>query len=149
MRIDELKRIAEKNDYEFRESLEYEAISLARKISLDGLISNHISISLNAENQVFIENRHCDKKDINVIKAAIELVETPPEDREEEKKFYLEHKWENKKFTRKEIEEIKEKFDISWKDFAVVEEKDKENRPNWMTRWLGEPVRDCEVEVEE
>lgn len=25
------------------------------------------------------------------------------------------------------------------------EEKDKENRPNWMTRWLGEPVRDCEV----
>lgn len=28
-------------------------------------------------------------------------------------------------------------------------EKDKENRPNWMTRWLGEPVRDCEVEVEE
>ena len=97
---------------------------------------------------MFIENRHCDKKDINVIKAAIELVETPPEDREEEKKFYLEHKWENKKFTRKEIEEIKEKFDISWKDFAVVEEKDKENRPNWMTRWLGEPVRDCEAEVD-
>lgn len=109
MKIYELERIAEENYYEFRESLEYEAISLARKISLDGLISNHISINLNAENQVFIENRHCDKKDINVIKAAIELAETPPEDRE----------------------------------------KDKENRPNWMTRWLGEPVRDCEVEVEE
>ena len=81
MKIYELERIAEENYYEFRESLEYEAISLARKISLDGLISNHISINLNAENQVFIENRHCDKKDINVIKAAIELAETPPEDR--------------------------------------------------------------------
>lgn len=27
------------------------------------------------------------------------------------------------------------------------EEKDKENRPNWMIRWLGEPVRDCERET--
>ena len=78
-----------------------------------------------------------------------EYAQTPVEDRKEEKKFYLEHKWENKKFTRKEIEEIKEKFDISWKDFAVVEEKDKGNWPNWMTRCLGEPFRDCEVEVED
>lgn len=112
MKIYELERIAEENYYEFRESLEYEAISLVRKISLDGLISNHISINLNAENQVFIENRHCEEKDLKVIKAAIELAETPPEDREKE-------------------------------------EKDKENLPDWMTRWLGEPVRDCEVEVEE
>lgn len=29
------------------------------------------------------------------------------------------------------------------------EEKDEKNLPNWMTRCLGEPVRDCEVEVEE
>lgn len=77
MRIDELKRIAEENDYEFYESLEYKSISLARKISLDGLISNQISINSNAENQVFIENRHCDKKDLNMIKAAITFTETP------------------------------------------------------------------------
>lgn len=25
-------------------------------------------------------------------------------------------------------------------------EKEGKNRPNWMTRWLGEPIRDCEKE---
>ena len=60
----------------------------------------------------------------------VEYAETPPDEREEEKKFYLEHKWENKKFTRKEIEEIIEKFDVSWKDFTAVEEKDKGNWHN-------------------
>lgn len=23
-------------------------------------------------------------------------------------------------------------------------EKEEKNRPNWMTRWLGEEIRDCE-----
>ena len=27
------------------------------------------------------------------------------------------------------------------------EEKDEKNLPNWMTRWLGEPFRDCERET--
>nr|DAL26926.1 MAG TPA_asm: hypothetical protein [Caudoviricetes sp.] len=77
MRIDELKRIAKENDYEFNESLEYKAITLTRKISVDGFLTNQISINSNAENQVFIENIHCDEKDLNVIKASIQLVETP------------------------------------------------------------------------
>ena len=84
MKISELKRIAEENDYEFRESLEYKSIALTRKISVDGFITNQISINSNAENQVFIEIVHFDEKDINMIKAATELAETLPEDRAEE-----------------------------------------------------------------
>lgn len=82
MRFDELKRIAKENDYEFYESLEYKTITLARKISEDGFINNHIAINSNTENQVFIENVHCDEKDFKMIKASIEFAETPSDERE-------------------------------------------------------------------
>ena len=88
-----------------------------------------------------------------MIKAAVEFAETPLEDREEEKKFYLKHRWldrENEanylnfeisefyysldskpevswvktKFTLKEVEKIKEKFDTDLKDFELVEVED-------------------------
>lgn len=154
MKINELKRIAAENDYELKESLEYETISLARKISLDGLISNYITINSNAENQVFIGNLHCDKKDLNMIKAAVEFAETPPDEREEDKKFYAKHryfkfhngsskylgmdlvkdkpdlcskityKWVKNQFTLKEIEEIKERFNTDLKDFELMEVKE-------------------------
>ncbi|WP_099321130.1 hypothetical protein [Anaerococcus sp. Marseille-P3625] len=79
----------------------------------------------------------------------VEYASTPPEDREEEKKFYLKHRWmayENENnltlcfptgkyylshstenngykttFTLKEIEEIKKKFDTDLADFELVE----------------------------
>lgn len=79
----------------------------------------------------------------------VEYAKTPIEDREEEKEFYLKHRWikghaimylyrnelngycylgENKcrphkqrRFTLKEIEEIKEKFDTDLKDFEIIE----------------------------
>ena len=79
----------------------------------------------------------------------VEYAETPPEDREEEKKFYLRHKWLNLdtdnylhldvddgscmlnddeefsftkiKLTKKEIKEIKKKFDTDLADFELVE----------------------------
>ena len=84
----------------------------------------------------------------------VEYAETPPEDREEEKKFYLKHKyfkctngdsryfqiyesngtpWLNamytvmgykKQFTLKEIDEIKEKFGTDLADFELVEVED-------------------------
>lgn len=82
-------------------------------------------------------------------KLCFEYACTPVEDREEEKEFYLKHRWikgcvimylyrnelngycclgENKcrphrqrRFTLKEIEEIKEKFDTDLKDFELVE----------------------------
>lgn len=144
MKISELKRIAKENEYELTKSFGH--YKLVRRIKSG---NHYITIGNVLKNKLWISiEDYCYEKDFNMMKAAVAFAETPPEDREEEKKFYLEHKWENKKFTRKEIEEIKEKFDISWKDFAVVEEKDKGNWPNWMTRCLGEPFRDCEVEVE-
>ena len=80
----------------------------------------------------------------------VEYISTPVDEREEEKKFYLKHRWldgENEanylnfeisgfyysldskpevswaktKFTLKEIEEIKEKFDTDLTDFELVE----------------------------
>lgn len=56
----------------------------------------------------------------------VEYAKTPIEDREEEKKFYLRHKWENKQFTFKEIEEIKMKFGTDLADFEIVEVVDED-----------------------
>lgn len=91
-----------------------------------------------------------EKKDM-LFDLFIRFASTPPEDREEEKKFYLEHRyfkcsngdsryfqiyepdgkpWLNamysvmgykKQFTLKEIEEIKIKFDTDLTDFELVE----------------------------
>lgn len=85
-----------------------------------------------------------------------EYAQTPIPDREEEKKFYLKHRyfrfddgsnkylgidlvrvkpdlyskityrWVNNQFTKKEIEEIKEKFNTDLADFELVEVKDED-----------------------
>ena len=85
-------------------------------------------------------------------KLCFEYASTPVKDREEEKKFYLKHRWLESvgnryliwdsgdkcyylddsaeyysgkmKFTLKEIEEIKEKFDTDLTDFELVEVED-------------------------
>ena len=88
-----------------------------------------------------------------LIKKAIELAETPLDEREEEKKYYLKHKFINNystrnyinvvatedvilsgrlcedqvfrtKFTKAEIEELKEKFDTDFNDFELIEVED-------------------------
>lgn len=115
MKIDELKNIAEENGYVLTRP--FDKYKLERKNS-----GNCIDISNVNTNRVWISNISiCDDKDLNMIKAAVEFAETPIEDREEEKKFYLRHQWENKKFTLKEIEEIKEKFNTDLADFELVE----------------------------
>ena len=154
MKISELKTIAKENDYELKEEKEIEQITLERKVTFDGFISNVITINLMEKNLIFIKSKYCDDKDIKMIKAAVEFAETPPEDREEEKKSYLRHRWfkphsiyknylnhwighdeywldyknESKeiktKFTLKEIDEIKEKFNTDLKDFELVEVKE-------------------------
>ncbi len=150
MKISELKRIAKENDYELKEKKETKEITLERKVTYDGLISNVITISLIIKNLIFIENEYCDDKDVKMIKAAVEFAETPIDDREEEKKFYLKHRyfkhWDDvqyltfdyihncaylgcklsicqamQQFTLKEIEEIKKKFNIDLKDFEMIE----------------------------
>lgn len=89
MKISELKRIAEENDYKLKEKKETKEITLERKVTYDGLISNVITISLIIKNLIFIENEYCDDKDVKMIKAAVAFAETPPEDREEDTKDKL------------------------------------------------------------
>lgn len=87
-------------------------------------------------------------------KVCFEYANTPSEDREEEKKYYLKHKWMRRgdfnflyfdkdfkiygltsirfkeaktEYTEKEIEEIKEKFDTDLSDFELVEVEDESN----------------------
>lgn len=82
----------------------------------------------------------------------VEYVKTPVDEREEEKEFYLKHRWikgcvimylyrntlngycylgdkkcrphRQKRFTLKEIEEIKEKFNTDLADFVMIEVED-------------------------
>ena len=144
MKTKELKRIAKENDYELNKSLEHYKLThkyYDNYISINGLYKNRLWISIPF---------FCDERDFNMIKAAVEFAETPPEDREEEKKFYLRHRWirdydfymylqkrfydkkmsfgvinfngyDSLQFTLKEIEEIKEKFNTDLKDFELVE----------------------------
>lgn len=151
MKISELKTIAKENDYELKGEKEIEQIILERKVTFDGFISNVIRISLIKKNLIFIKSKYCDDKDFNMIKAAVEFAETAIEAREEEKKFYLRHRWifdkdfyiylqkasyddkkmsfgvinfsgnDGLKFTLKEIEEIKEKYNTDLKDFEIIE----------------------------
>ena len=144
MKIDELKRIAEENFYVYRGVMggSYNFIR-----DIDGAL---IDISKFKVNDIhFLDIDWCQETDLKMIKAVIEFAETPLEDREEEKKFYLRHKWlecignryltwdpgdnccylddsaeyysGKMKFTLNEIEEIKKKFDTDLKDFELVE----------------------------
>lgn len=80
MRISELKRIAEENDYELTKSIVH--YKLTHKYC-----DNNITINSLCKNRLWISIPfHCDERDFNMIKAAVELAETPPDDREEEKK---------------------------------------------------------------
>lgn len=83
MKINELKKIAEENDYEYKkDDGQHELIRR--------LAGNYIIISDKFENKLWVKNMsYCDDKDFNMIKASVEFAETSFEDREEEKKFYL------------------------------------------------------------
>ncbi len=150
MRIDELKRIAEENDYEYSKVIWNHRF--ARKNS-----DNYITINGDYINRIWTSIQgYCDDKDFNMIKASIEFAETPPEDREREKKFYLKHRYlrstggnilyfsiyieydfsiltyrrhsseTKQQFTLEEIEEIKKKFNTDLKDFELVEVEDED-----------------------
>lgn len=154
MKLIEIKKIAKQTNYRIKRS-ECE-LTLFRDVGNDGVILNKILIDLSKKSLLFINNMFCDEKDLQMIKATVEFAETPPEDREEEKKFYLRHKYlrsvggsvqyltihtsfnfallkprifSNKtkqQFTREEIEKIKEKFDTDLKDFKEDEVKDED-----------------------
>lgn len=115
MTIDELKRIAGENDYEFSSS--FGDFHFTKRDS-----NNFISVSGPEENRLWTSIEiYCDDKDFDMLKAAVKFAETPLDEREEEKKYYL------VKFSEKEIEEIKEKYNMDLSDFEMVEVE--EDRP--------------------
>lgn len=112
--------------------------------------NNCISVNKTLVKFIFIENEHCRPEDFEVIKAAMELAETPPEERQEEKKYYLRHRFlveegdcnylnydhslrelnlsdigqsksTQTQFTQAEIEDIKEKYKTTLDDFEQIE----------------------------
>lgn len=117
MRIDELKRIAKENDYELIDDYVCGELILSRREEKYGDIINTITISKITEGYIAINNTFCDSVDLKMFKASIEFAETSIEDREEEKYYLV-------KFSKKEIEEIKKKFDTDLKYFELVEVKE-------------------------
>lgn len=77
MNINELKKIAEKNEYELTECLEqYEFVRRSE------IFYHRITISKVRVNGLWIFIKvWCDDKDFNMIKAVVEFAETPIEDR--------------------------------------------------------------------
>lgn len=144
MKYKELARVAVKAGWTITEnreiySLEKETEEAERRITIGKIYSKLI----------FINNDICRTEDFAVIKAAIELAETPLEDRYEEKKYYLRHRFLNDKtenylnffriipgldlgnkkqykeiqtqFTKREIEKIKKDCKTDLKDFEQIE----------------------------
>lgn len=145
MKIDELKRIAEENNYEFSKELGYFCFKKRNH-------TNYIKISRVSKNKIWISNPNtCYDKDFNMIKASFKFAETPIDERVEEKKYYLKHRWIGNfsygegylnlflfdnimrlssvlqdssvktQFTLKEIDEIKEKYNTDLSDFEKKE----------------------------
>lgn len=83
MRIDELKKIAEENNYEYERS--FMRIHLRRTV--EGCL-NEITINTFSENRLWISMpKKCFDEDFNMVKAAIDFTETDTEDREREKEM--------------------------------------------------------------
>lgn len=147
MKTKKYKKIVEENGYRYYET-NYSII--ARKyLEEDYDIEIKVGKIRPGRLEVTIKGFCGDESDM--ILAAMELAETPPEDREDEKKFYLRHRRicsksfylylqklsnvadmmsvrvfdfsgnDDIKFSEKEIEEIKKKFDTDLKDFELVE----------------------------
>ena len=148
MRIDELKRIVKENGYKLMNDDLAIYIYGYSHGSLNKFKTNIRISKLRIKDITIDTGIYCEEEEFNVIKASIEFAETPPEDREEEKKFWLKHKWMGNiwwkylnqlddgsyfiregdlvsslknTFTLKEIEEIKKKFNTDLADFELVE----------------------------
>ena len=135
---------------EFREYLKRNNIPLRE--NEESLIATQLFEISKIEEQriVFLMDLVNFPYEYDLLKKVIELAETPLAEREEEKKYYLKHKFINNysaknyinliateyvklsdrlcedqvfktKFTKVEIEELKEKFDTDLKDFEIIE----------------------------
>lgn len=140
MKYNELREIAEKFNYEIEED------TLSFILKNKDCEKRIIMINKQKEKSMIIQNGYF-TEDLEVLKAAIEVSETPIEEREEKKFFNVFSKltnentcliksngnidnlvWDQKdndnaRFTQKEIDYIKEKFDTDLKDFNIIEIK--------------------------
>lgn len=145
MTYKELQKIAEDNGYEIKNDIDYVILTKYKE--------NTIKISKLKEDIMLSTIRVCFKNDFLMLQASLKYAETPLEDRHEEKKYYLKHRYlsnccgENflnhalplnrwvlsdkqhfeeyrSEFTQKEIEEIKEKYNTDLKDFEIIEVKE-------------------------
>ena len=125
-------------DYESKISIVNDVVKVA---IIDKLIPMQIS------NYYYAYDQLCNEDKDKLFDLIVEYAKTPIEEREEEKKYYLRHRWMEgyytnylykrgdymslctldlnpefkTQFTLKEIEEIKEKFDTDLSDFEMVE----------------------------
>lgn len=93
MKTKEFIRIAEENDYELTDHHICGELILSRREEKYGDVINTITISKITKGYIAINNAFSDSKDLKMFKASIEFAETPIEDREEEKKFLIQHKY--------------------------------------------------------
>ena len=116
-------------------------------------VTYHVEISKIEEHSImFVTDVINFPYEFDLIKKVIELAETPLEGRREVKKYYLKHRFINEltaqkyininifgevtirdhlesgffktKFTKAEIEELKEKFNTDLRDFEIIEVKE-------------------------
>lgn len=141
MKYEEFREYLTLNEIPFRENEE--------KLK----VTYHVEISKIEERLIiFVTDVINFPYEFELIKKAIELAETPLAEREEEKKYYLKHRFTNTypqkryvnlvtnegiilsdchedrifqaKFTKAEIEELKVEFDIDLDDFELIEAED-------------------------
>ena len=151
MKTKEFIKRVEELGYLFDDSYVYYQIRNEENL-LIAIVNKNVLSEISTDFGVWGEISNTDRD--KLFDLIVEYAKTPIEDREEEKKFYLEHKWmayeghnyltrcnltgrhflsfkrEDKyyktQFTRKEIEEIKEKFDTDLADFELMEVKDED-----------------------
>ena len=134
---------------EFREYLRLNYISL-KEDEEELIVDSQFEISKKKEQTIWFLAAYIDSPyEYELLKKVIELAETPLDEREEEKKYYIKHRFVNDyttqkyfnftetgvailsnrlegigfktKFTKEEIEELKEKFDTDFNDFEFIE----------------------------
>lgn len=93
MKINVLKKIALDNKYTIERRYRAGHDEIALYSHHYGIDRQVVRINNETKGILFISNGSSSVNDLNVIKAAIEFAETDPEDREGEKKFWIQHKF--------------------------------------------------------
>ena len=145
MRYSEFREYLKGTDFELIED------DVLIQVNTDGL--GCVKIAKNTHRQIILPFAVEEPEQFELIRKALELAETPLSKRGEEKKYYLKHRFINDystrnyinvvatedvilsgrlcedqvfrtKFTKAEIEELKEKFDTDLRDFEIIEVKE-------------------------